>query len=72
MVMVMQDGDDGAGNVDDGEGRRSKERKDGETEGTGEKMESAKKMRKEGPKIVLFNLTIIILKCQVFLLHKKK
>ena len=43
MVMVMQDGDDGAGNVDDGEGRRSKERKDGETEGTGEKMESAKK-----------------------------
>ena len=42
MVMVMQDGDDGAGNVDDGEGRRSKERKDGQAEGTGEKMESAK------------------------------
>ena len=42
MVMVMQDGDDGAGNVDDGEGRRSEERKDGQAEGTGEKMESAK------------------------------
>ena len=52
MVMVMQDGDDGAGNVDDGEGRRSKERKDRETEGTGEKMESAKKNEKRRRKIV--------------------